>query len=212
MTTLKDVIFKAFGSYFTSNDSYQENDPLNLKRGIWQRYQEMLAKETDDNTIPKITNLLPNAIVPKMLIDNFIPLREQHYGLAEKIYDSLDIRRKCLQYLPKLNRNRGTKQNYVFLFGLLNFDVEITEYYETGGWDTGFWDTSFWDSYLSVSTYYDLVLTCRYPFFITPEIEAQVARIIRYNHPIHARVGTITYLNVQTIEYNSTDYNSTDYN
>ncbi len=213
MFSIKEIIWELFGNFYQANDSYTENDPANQNRGLLQRYYESLADELDANLIPKINLLIDKTRLPKDIVNTLVPIRELSLGLQTNLYEDLALRRKLLQYLKKCHRNRGTFQNYIFLFGLLGFDVEIDENYINGTWDDGTWDSGYWDSYLNINNTYTLTLTCRTPFVITSAIESQVQRIIEYNNPIYAQVSEVIYQNnLTTTDYNDADYDSQDYN
>lgn len=184
--SIEQNVFNLFGDYLALNDINQELDPQSQGRGFLQRYYEMLGEELDIFLLPKIDNLVAHTHLPPDIVDTLVPIRERSLGLDEPLYDSMALRKKLLKYLKKCNRKRGTFDNYIFLFGLLGFDVTITETYNNGRWDDGFWDTGFWDSYANINASYLLSLIPRFVFPITPNIQQQIQRIIKYNNPIHA--------------------------
>lgn len=211
---IKETIFSYFGNYFQLEDTYKENDPQNLKRGVFQRYQELLGSEFDLNLLPKIDNILENTKIPKTIINTFVPLREQSFGLIFNLYNDIDKRKKLLQYIHKIHKNRGTKQNYIFLLGFLNFDVQVNEFYNTGSFDDGNFDSGVLDTFKNIKCKYDLVLTCRFPFLVDDDIQSQVWRIIRYNHPIHAQIRSVVYLGASgvTSDFDEADFDLNDFN
>jgi hypothetical protein len=193
-TDIKPKIFNFFGSYFTENDTYKENDPENENRGILQRWQELLAQENDNFLVTKLNNFLIDVCDYHTLQTDFIPLRELESGLTEPLYDSIADRIWLMPYITRIHSNRGTLQNYIFLLGRLGFNVQVNESYVKGSLDSGTFDSGTLDTFSDNGASYELVLINRFDFPITPEIEAQVQRIITYNNPIHARITDVKYL------------------
>lgn len=190
--SIENVIWSLFSDYIKENDVNQDLDPANGGRGFLQRYNEMQGQELDENLLPKIDNLTAYTHDPSAIVDTLVPIREQSLGLRDTLYDDIVLRKKLLQYLKKCSRNKGTLQNYIFLLGQLGFDVFITENYANGRWDDGYWDTGKWDSYANINGTFDLTLAKRFSFVTTPAMEAQIARIIEWNKPIHAVGYTYT--------------------
>jgi hypothetical protein len=214
MFSVKKIVFNLFGSFYQSNDSYKENDPQNEDRGILQRYHEMLGDEVDANILTKTNDIFKNIVNPDTMLQEFIPIAEAKNGLAENIFESIALRRKMLRHLKQLNRNRGKFINYQYLFGLLGFDVSIVETYPSGTFDSGTFDSNLFDSFYSNRAEYVITLTCRTPFGITPIIEKQVLKIVRFNNPIHARLTQIIYANFVslTLDFDELDFDQLDFN
>jgi hypothetical protein len=184
MQSIAEIIWGLHPDFIQQNDSYQENDPQG--RGIYQRFLEgVLATEFDEHLLPKIDNLIAYTRSSDSILDTIVPIREASLGLPAPLYVDINLRKKLLPYLPLCMRKRGTLDNYKFLLGLLGFNVSIDENIDTGGWDSGTWDSGRWDSFANINGTFQLLLAKRYPFTITPELEAQIHHIVEWNCPIY---------------------------
>jgi len=119
MFLLKNTIFKLFGENDKVRDKYKDVSG----KGILQRYNELLAEEADNYSLPGISLLIDNTIVPNTILEKFIPYAENNIG-APFIIEDFDIRRKFLRFLKRIYRIKSTIPSYEIMFRILGFDVD----------------------------------------------------------------------------------------
>jgi len=198
MFLLKDKIFELFGYRDAINDV-----PKVDGKGFLQRFNEVLAEDMDENELNKIINLLSNLMDPGTILDKFIPLRNDHFGMETYFGSEYSTMRKILSILAQLYKAKGTKLGYQVLFRVIGITGEFTllEY----GLDTGF-DSSITlddpvrrlDSFNATCSPYSITLTGTLP--LTSELVAMIANVIRFNEPINAKLISLTY-NGSVINY-----------
>lgn len=117
---LKNIIFKLFGRYAKTVDSYKNA----ANKGLYERYMENLADEYDTYTISAVNGFVDNLLVPSKILPKFIPYLEAQIG-APYITDDLAIRRKLLRFLIPIYQIKGTKKSYETMFRMIGFIVDF---------------------------------------------------------------------------------------
>ena len=192
---LKDKIFELFGY----RDSIEDLNKINGK-GFFQRFNELLADDMDDNEIDKMMNLLYNLIDPYTISERFIPLRNDHLGMKIYFSDEIEIIRKTLTLLIDIYSIKGTINGYKTLFRIIgiNGQVTIIEYTLNTGFDSPIkLDDPIrkLDSYKATCSPYSIILTGTLP--LTSGLIDGIKNIVIFNEPISARLIEITYNGVE---------------
>lgn len=195
MYTLVDKIFGFFGFNAVADDAL----PVDGK-GFFQRYQERIFEDVDENELDKINNLSRYLINPFTLLGRFIPLRYESLGGYDYLLASIglreDVMRNILKYITTLYGKKGTRIGYVSMFRMIGIDstILIEEYSSTTGFDSSVTldDTSRrFDGAQSTCSDYSIQLfgTMTYTTALALEIQA----VIIFNEPINARLIKLTY-------------------
>lgn len=196
---LEEIIFSLLGHQgFIQNERLPDPETgFNTKKGIFQRFMELIAEVADDHITPVFDQILDHCVVPETLREEFLHYAEEASGLPQLFPDSYR-RRKVIEYAVILNRNIGTLNNFRFLFAMMGFaQTEITPHYfdEGLGFDdpTYDFDDSIKDFDFTALSHaeYDLHLTSNPPVQITTQVRESIAKIILYNEPIHGRLRSI---------------------
>ena len=190
MFKLKEVIFDYFGRRDRINDINKDAD----NKGLHQRFNELLAGDLDDNELLLINLLVENTRNPFTLLEQFLPYREQEFGMP-LFTSNLYTRRKFAAYIRELNRRKGTKLGYELMFQLLGFDsATITPLPPESGFDSPltFDDIGrVFDQKCKGCSPYIIDLYGSLP--ITSELIQSVFNVIKYNEPINAGLLAINY-------------------
>lgn len=120
---IKDLIFTLFGNYEKLIDSNKVNG-----KGSFQRYNESLATEYDNELYSYILNANDNIIIPSSLLSKFIPFWYLSFGIDFNISPELSVKRKLLKYIRNFYIVKGTTKGYDLLFRLLGLEVTLTEH------------------------------------------------------------------------------------
>lgn len=130
---LKDKIFGFFGRDIKKRDSYKDSEG----KGFLQRYNEVMGEEYDTYYGVYLDNLVDYTLVPKTVLDKFIPYLEQMFGGLQFSGTTLATRRKIVSYALVLYNIKGTKKSYDLIYRLLGFDsVTIVEHIDEYSFDS----------------------------------------------------------------------------
>lgn len=125
----KNIIWSLFGDWENKYDSYKVNG-----KGIGQRFNEMLADDFDQNTLPLITNLSQNTTHPDLMFDSYVGYWETILGIPVVI-DDLEVRRRYIKYGARMNTIRGTALSFELAFNLIGIRCTVVEFFNFGGFD-----------------------------------------------------------------------------
>jgi hypothetical protein len=190
MKWFEQNIFKYFGKAAKLYDSYKDAD----KKGILERYNEIVGNEIDEELIPQLENLFSSLHIPLKAIPKYLFAIEEDYGCELYLgYDS-EIRRKVLSWFMKYCAIRGSKKGYEVLFSLLGFDSTVFELYDIAdGFDSPrTFDEGHFDSANGCCTEYDIKLYGN--VVATNNVLTAIDSIVRFNEPISARLRSV-YIN-----------------
>lgn len=201
---LKDKIFAIWYSLFDKrSDPNKDVDG----KGTLERYNEIIAEDYDDNIKPFIANAHDNLVVPKTMLDQYIPSKELDYG-NNLLFLSVDneMRKRILAYWHRYVAIKGTRKGYEVLLCMLGITATITELFYQGGFDsptTFDSDTrpTFDSGKCSPCSSYELELTGS---VLTVDIYKAIFSIVEWNEPINAQLLSLEYngLDLLNIVYN----------
>lgn len=189
MFKLKNIIFSFFGAKDWTNDINKDAN----NKGLHQRFNELLAEDLDDNELDLINKLVENTQNPNSLFPKYIAYKEQEFGMP--IFSSnIDIRRKALKFIKKINTMKGTKAGFYYTFQMLGFtNSVINEIPPVFGFDKSTFDNPsrrFDQKCKSCSNYsIDLFGSLA----VTPELIQSILTVITYHQPINAKLLNISY-------------------
>lgn len=189
--TLTDKIFGFFGVDAKVQDTYKDGS----NKGIWERYNESLGQDYDENLMPLVDNFVDNLINPDLLLTKFLPLMEQNIGNPVFVSSSETIRRKLIKFNNALMDIKSTALSYQVFLGLLGFKNVVITIVDT---DSGFDSPETHDA--SMRRFDRSKLTCRH---YTVEMDsgsvpsdatkAIVDNIIEYLNPIDGEIDEVIY-------------------
>lgn len=188
---IKDKIFSYYGSQEKLNDTYKNVDG----KGIFERYNESLGQDFDDNLSGLIENLLDNTIVPSTTADRFVVYLEQTLGISLGIFSSLEKRRKFISLFNRVCDIKGTVTAYKVMLLWLGFDqVNIVEHSKSYGFDSS-------DTFDDSGRMFDDGNSCGCSEYsiqleggsIEQSVTQQVLKIIEFNEPINAKLRSLTF-------------------
>lgn len=212
MFSLKDIVFNFFGVRDRTDDLFKDGN----NRGLNQRFNELLAKDLDDNEIQLINLLVENNCDPYQCLTKFLDLREATFAMPTFTGNEYK-RRKIIALISQINKRKGTVYGYTILFYILGFQtVEITEIANIYGFDS---PTTFdspsrrFDMKCHGCLNYTIALTGTMD--MNDALYASIMAVIEYNEPIDADLIELTYngneLNIPPGEY-SDDFDDSFYN
>lgn len=190
--SLKNIIFGKFGKRDAINDVLK--DPISNK-GFKQRFQELLAWDSDDNEIDLINNLVENTQAPRTVLTKFLPYNEGRFGGLVDLHGSLLLRRKVLEHASYLHRIRSTKKGYETLFRWMGFDTYVVMaaalVYGFDSPTTFDDDDRVFDGHCATCRKYSIELTGTMP--ITSELVNGILNVVTFNEPIDMELMFIYY-------------------
>jgi len=188
---ITDKIFGYFGSFEKINDTFKDVDG----KGIYERYNESLGLDFDENLGGLIEDLLQNTLVPMSTLDRFVVYLEQMLGIRLGIFNTLEGRRKYLELFNRICDIKGTVRAYKIMLMWLGFDqVNIIEHPRGSGFDSEF-------TFDHSRRRFDAGRGCgcrEYSIqlegnnLIDQDIIQQIFNIIEFNEPIDARIRSLT--------------------
>lgn len=191
--SLKAKIFSLFSPSWVDRDSLKDENGA----GFMQRFNEMLADDTDTVVLPGIAELTDNVVNPDTALVKFLPYMEDLRGVSY-VDDVEATRRKILKYAIRFNKIKGTKRALEMLLNLyLGLEVTITEHFEAYTFDS----PEKFDSTLrrfdrtkcsQYCTEYSVELTGAAVNLTLVQFKA-VFEIIKWNQPINAKLRACTY-------------------
>lgn len=186
---LKDIIFGLFGVRDYKNDINKDSN----NKGFHQRFNELLAEDLDDNELELVNKLVENTQNPNSMLPKFIAYKEQGNGMP--IFSSdINIRRKALTFIKKINQIKGTKLGFLYTFQMLGFDnCVINEIPPVYGFDKGTFDNPSrrFDQKCKSCSMYSIDLFGTMP--VTPELIQSILTVVTYHEPINADLLSISY-------------------
>lgn len=189
MWKLKDIIFNFFGPRDKAEDLFKNIDG----EGLSQRFNELVAKDLDDNELLLVALLVENTQNPWTCFAQYIPYHESLFGLPIFSTD-IYIRRKIVALIKEINRRKGTIWGYTFLFRILGFQTfTLTEAMPVFGFDRGIFDDTNrrFDQKCAGCSNYSIALTGANQ--VSQSIINSILAVIKYNQPINARLSDATY-------------------
>lgn len=189
---LKPKIFKLYGPEEKNNDTYKDIDG----KGIFERYNESLAEDFDEEILILINNLVGNTMDPFTVQQKFIAYLEEMLGVNFSISDTIARRRKFLSIINHIYDIKSTIPAYQIMLKWLGFDtVDIIEYDNAHGFDSPFtFDDKrrrFDNKCGKACGQYSIQLTGTVAN--TPDIVSKVFKIIEFNEPIDAELRSVTF-------------------
>ena len=191
MFILKDIIFDFFGLEAKNKDSYKD---VNGK-GVWERYNESVAEDYDEQVQPLISNLLDNILVPKNMYVRFLDIQNESLGNLPVPSTEVSVRRKIIRYFNVLGNIKGTLKSYKMLYSFIG--ITLDSYSDVGsdkGWDSNTTlddDERTFDNNVLSCGYYLLDLSGSEP--ISSELENSINIINNYLKPINSKAVEIKY-------------------
>lgn len=187
--------------YFSKSDKRVDSNKDGNNKGTLERFNECIGADIDDLT-PFIDSILDNLYNPETCFDRYVPYLESMTGFdIDKgliyLYQDLDWRRRVLKHVFRYYNIKGTKKGYEVLFQLLGITMSLTEYDNTNSFDSPLTFDSPGRVFdrgrcFGCSGYtLDLVGPT-----LTPELNAAILNIIKFNQPINAILQLLTYNSV----------------
>lgn len=192
MFSLKSIIFNLFGIEAKINDSFKDGSG----KGIWERYNESLGEDYDENVELLIVDLMDNVLVPSSMFVRFIDIQNEALGDLPVPSTDVIVKRKILQYFNTLGTIKGTVKSYKMLFSFIGVTLDSNSDVTPGfGWDndTATLDTvgRTFDTNLSNCSFYSLELSGMAA--IDPDLESAINIINDYLKPLNAQTFEIKY-------------------
>lgn len=189
---IKDKIFGFFGVAAKVTDTYKDV----AGKGIWERYNETMGQEYDEDLSDLIDLFQENTLIPKTMLSKLVPTYEHMVGDPVRVLDSILMRRKVLQFVHHIYNIKGTALSYEVMLKLLGFDtVVIHEYTIVGGFDSDVTfddpDRKFDESGSKACNFYSIELTGT--ITISPLVYDAIFRIADFLEPINAHLRDVTY-------------------
>lgn len=195
--TLKDKIFDFFGV----DDKIRDINKDGNGKGSFERYNEAIGEDYDEELGTLIDNLMSNTLVPQTLLIKFLPLMEKMLGGLPLIVGTENIRRKTIEFFTKLYLVKGTALSYQMLFLSLGFDtVNILEFTGDTSFDSDFtFDDSArrFDQSASGCALYTIELTGS--ITVDDEVIAVMLKIIEFLEPIYVELKEIKYNGIPVV-------------
>lgn len=191
MFSLKEKIFDLFGVEARRNDSYKDENG----KGLWQRYNEALAEDFDEQLYSYIDKLLDYTLIPETVRPNMLAYLEDMFGEPVVIDDTIESRQRLLRFVVRLYQLKGTARSYEILVKLMGLDsVTITEIEGGGGFDSA---VNFDDPERRFDS--EAFSTGKYSLHITgtleldQELKDKIKSVVRFCEPINASLAEIFY-------------------
>lgn len=196
----KSTIFERFfGLFDKSIDTNKDVDG----KGTHERYQEVVGDSIDQELLELIRLFLPNTIEPQTLFEELIPHAEHLLGYDRKnqtlqLGETTEWHRRILAHMVRYYHIKGTKRCYELLFEIMGLTVEIEEFWPDNTFDSSDPDITFDTDDRPVLDIGKCTPCSRYEVTVIggppwDEIAAGVTSIIRFNEPINAYRGLLTY-------------------
>lgn len=190
--SLKNKIMGFFPRSMKVRDGLKDGDG----KGTFERYQELVAEEWDENSESLISDISAKTVNPETALLSLLPYLEQVPGTPYP--SSVEAqRRRGIKAQIRFNRIKGTPKAIKALFKLfLGFDVTITEFFNFYGFDSSetldspvrTFDGGICKQYC---TSYSVTLTGGGT--LTTEQYIAIFQILEYNNPINAKIKEVTY-------------------
>lgn len=212
----KDEIFRLYGQNVAENDSYVDADG----KGLFERFNELLGQDLDENTVKMVKGLLDNMIVPSTMMERFKPLLLKEVGFTPNLYLSDEGFDRLMSLLQVIYDSRGLQSCYEILFrliGVKSIIADAKEKYTVQGFDSSevLDSTRTLDSSSTRTFYFDFYVEGEAE--LTDQLVESIMGIIAFNTPyylIYVRVyynNELIYLNGFTQLYVDEGYVVTDY-
>src|SRR5687768_4715927 len=122
-------LFSFFGKNAKAKDTYKDVD----KKGIWERYNEVLGSEYDDGIQDLLDNFVDRTIVPSKMKATLLPLMEYMLGGILFVSGLSSIRRKIIKYAHLLYNVKGTIRGFEIPLFMLGFTSVTIQDIDAGG-------------------------------------------------------------------------------
>ena len=187
----RDILFNLFGKPYKLRDV---NKDANGK-GTFERYNECIGKDIDDELKPLIDNLLFNFVSPQSIKSDFIQYAESDLGVDLFLDVTAAKRRSVLKEIENYKQIKGTKKCVRLLFSLLRVNCGITEIFSPNyTFDSVITlddpDRTF-DGGCAGCSRTTLTLTGSAP--LTQTLKNGFASIINYNIPYNLILSSVSY-------------------
>jgi hypothetical protein len=208
---LKNIIWPLFGKWEDKRDTYKVNG-----KGILRRYNEILADDFDQETLPFIADLQGKTMDPTTMMDRFIPYWEALMN-TPMFDEDIELRRKILRYSSRFNQIAGTTLGYKVLFRFTGIECTVQEVMNYSRFDDGLKfdkaDRRFDGSpEAEFQTPYRLILYGP-PSYTTQQIENIISTVVWANEPVDAKYIGYTYNPTDVmIFFDETFFNESFYN
>lgn len=187
----QNTIFPLFPSYDKMVDVNKDGNG----KGTFERYNEIIGSDIDDELEPYIANLVQNNLEPELCILKFIPFLEQRCGYFISLLDDETLRRKVLGIVHRLFDIRGTKLCYEVMLNLIGLSVTITEHATGYSFDSPVTlddANRRFDQFCPSCSEYTLELDGSFPS-LDGDMVSAIQNIIIFNEPINADIRNVTY-------------------
>lgn len=212
----KDTVFSLYGSYVSTQDSYHDAEG----KGLFERFNEILGQDLDDEVITAIQGLLDEMIVPATMQEKFIALLMSQIGFTPVMNISREKKTKLLGMLRTLYDRRGLEncQNTLLSFmGITSVEHVGKEVYTVRGLDSTLSLDSgrTLDSTKSSTFYYDFKLKGTEQ--LSESLIESIMSIIWFNLPYYVILMRVYYndelvfVNGITKMYMEKEYVAIDY-
>ena len=196
----EDTIFgRFFGIFDKRIDTNKDVDG----RGTHERFQMVVGNSIDQELLELIKQFLPNTIEPQTLFEELMPHAEHMLGYDRKnqtlqLGESVEWHRRILAHMIRYYHIKGTKRCYELLFEIMGLTVTIEEFWPEATFDTTDPDITFDTDDRPVLDLGKCTPCSRYELTVIggppwEDIAAGFVSIIRFNEPINAYRGLITY-------------------
>lgn len=184
---------EGFLKFFTTKQQREDTYKDPTGKGLVQRFMESNWQEWDDYTIPYLEEIVANTLDASTCFSEFIAHLESWQGVTVFPLESTEsARRKILGWIARFYDVKGTRVGFESLFNMLDLDVAITESFNNFSFDSPvtFDDPirTFDMSKCSPCSDYFIELTPRNPVVYTAEYLRGCYSIIKFNHPVGARL------------------------
>jgi len=194
-----------FPNLYTSYDKRTDPNKDSNGKGTHERFCETVGLEWDRYLLPYIKGLQPSLYHPKNVLDKYVASLEKQLGYDpdwQWFYDqSLMVRRRLLDIMPRLLQIRGTIFCHRLMFGWKGWDMVLTETFIEGGFDspdTFDSDVRTFDSSCPSCSNYHIALTgtqetANPAIPLSDDSLLLIATIIVFNQPINAVLTEVTF-------------------
>ena len=192
MFILKNIIFNLFGVDAKVRDTLKDGSG----KGIWERYNDSVAEDYDDNVNLLITDLMNNVIVPLTMFVRFLDIQNEALGDLPVPSTDVKVKRKIIQYFNILGTIKGTAKSYKMLFSFIGVNLDTVIELDPGfGFDhddsTFDFDDRTFDSTVSSCGFYSFELSGIAA--ISPDLESAINIINDYLKPLNSDTVEIKY-------------------
>lgn len=178
-----------FDRYFTNQDKTEDSFKNQENKGVYERFNLLIADEIDKQMISVIENICSLIVPVNLCREVYIPLWEENYGVA--FFNDMALRRKLLNQITTINKIKGSIPSFEILFRYINSVITFTEEWEFSSFDSARTLDDAWRRFDMTRcqrncTGFDMEVV--YGGVIDAEYLSKVVTIMKYLKPINADI------------------------